>query len=225
MAETYVLEDENGCEYFCKVVDKHLFIPEIIKSLPVVEEMHANGVERICYPIRGGKGLYITVNGILIVLFNYIPFPQNYEYRAYSLGQLIAQIHLATPRMTVDISKESFEFTYRLKFEQQLENALQPKSAERALIALQKVLSTHEKSIRSYYAEFLRLTELCKKEACKLVITHGDAPGNVLVKAVDDLYIIDWDEVMLTAAERDFWMMDHVPEFMLVIEIYLTIMK
>jgi ribosomal protein S18 acetylase RimI-like enzyme len=47
-----------------------------------------------------------------------------------------------------------------------------------------------------------------------MVFTHGDAPGNVLVKSPDDIYIIDWDELSLAPPERDMWMIDHLPEFM-----------
>lgn len=34
------------------------------------------------------------------------------------------------------------------------------------------------------------------------------------MKSAKDIYVIDWDEAALTPAERDTWMIDHIPEFM-----------
>ena len=71
-----------------------------------------------------------------------------------------------------------------------------------------------EAEISCYYAEYLRLSTLCKAEAGDFVITHGDAPGNVLVRSSEDIYLIDWDNVLLAPPERDMWIMDHFPEFL-----------
>lgn len=82
VAQTYILEDNKGCQYFCKLVDKPLFIAEIIKSLPAIAQMHANGIDRIAYPIKARDGLHVFVGNTLVVLFNYIPAPQSYDYSA-----------------------------------------------------------------------------------------------------------------------------------------------
>ena len=37
-----------------------------------------------------------------------------------------------------------------------------------------------------------------------MYITHGDAFGNV-IKDKEDLYIIDWDDLLLAPLERDLW--------------------
>src|SRR5262249_21693617 len=54
----------------------------------------------------------------------------------------------------------------------------------------------------------------CRQTTFDLVITHGDPGGNVLVKSPSDLYLIDWDEILLAPAERDLWIHDDRPEFM-----------
>lgn len=50
------------------------------------------------------------------------------------------------------------------------------------------------------------------RSAPALVMTHGDAPGNVLVRSAEDFTIIDWDEGMLAPAERDLWVLEHEPD-------------
>ena len=213
VAETYILEDSKGCKYFCKLIDKPLFIREIIKSLPVVAQMHANGIDRITYPIRAHEKLHIFVGDTLVVLFNYIPALQSYDYNAYSLGLLTAQIHAITPHITADIPRENFQFPGRSLFDAHFENSLCAQNIDPVIQALQKVLFAHEKDIHRHYSKFLQLGILCRSQPCELVITHGDAPGNVLVKSQEDIYIIDWDETMLAPAERDLWMVDHLPDF------------
>jgi len=214
VAETYVLEDEESNQYFCKLVDKPLFIEEIIRALPLVAAMHAQGIERICYPIENANGLYLFVKDTLIVLYNHIPALQSEDYSAYALGQLTAQIHALTPHKTPESSREDFTFPYRELFDQRFDGTLASRRVDPVTKAFQAVLRRHEAEIRGHVAEFQRLAKVCWGEAREFVITHGDAPGNVLVKSLEDIYIIDWDEALLAPAERDLWMIDHIPEFM-----------
>ena len=37
------------------------------------------------------------------------------------------------------------------------------------------------------------------------MITHGDGPGNVLQDPSGEIYLVDWDDVMLAPRERDLW--------------------
>src|SRR5688572_31421853 len=80
VAETYRIEFA-GDTYFCKIVDKPLFIPKIIRSLPVLDAMQDAGFERVNTPIKTVSGaLYVTLDGVLIVLFSYIDAPQSYDF-------------------------------------------------------------------------------------------------------------------------------------------------
>lgn len=214
VAETYLIEDTKGNQYFCKLVDKPLFIPGIIKTLPVVEEMHSKGIDRICYPIRGAEGLYFFVDSTLVVLFNYIPASQSFDYNPFTLGKLLAEIHLITPKITIQDPKEEFEFTNQSLFDEQFEGVLASKSSDPVIQEFKKLLHLHEDEVRHFKALFQRLCKLCKEEADTRVLTHGDAATNVLVKSSDDIYIIDWDEMRLAPAERDLWMSDERPGFM-----------
>src|ERR1700751_5688302 len=76
VSTTYILTDVQDRNYFCKCVDKPLFIPDIIKSLPVVEAMYVQGLHQIACPLRAAGGLYLFVEGTLVVLFNYIAAQQ-----------------------------------------------------------------------------------------------------------------------------------------------------
>ena len=54
--ETYILETADGDRYFCKIIVSPSLIPGIIRTLPVLKDMHDKGIERICHPIPGKDG-------------------------------------------------------------------------------------------------------------------------------------------------------------------------
>jgi hypothetical protein len=176
--------------------------------------MYSKGVVKIGCPMRGRDGLYILVGNVLIVLFNYIPAPQSYDYSEHGLGRLLAQIHDVTARVTVATPAEDFTCALPPRFDERFEGTLNSTSTDPVIETLQTVLRAHETEIRHYLAEFLRLGALCREQRWQGVITHGDAPGNVLVKSFEDIYLIDWDEILLAPPERDLWIMDHSQAFL-----------
>lgn len=198
VAQTYIL---NG-SCFAKLVDKREWIPQIVRSLPTLVEMRRLGIRRIGCPIPtiGGE-LHLLTGGVLVVVFELIEAAQSYDYSTFALGDLLGGIH----SVKASGLRDTFEFPRRDEFDAYVAGA----TGE-----LRAVLDRYDDQIRFHRSNFDRVVPLCRRSAGPLVITHGDAPGNVLVRAPDDLYLIDWDEILLGAAERDLWMLDHDPEFL-----------
>jgi hypothetical protein len=215
VAETYTIKTTDRQTYFCKIVDKPLFIPKIVVSLPVLDAIHDLGFERIGYPIKTRSGaLYLRVDNILIVLFNYIDAAQSYDFDYEVFGGLMGEVHALTPRITCEIPRERFSLKHKTLFEIQLDEILSAQSPDAVIEGLQRVLRKHEAMIKRQYAALQRLIIECSSSNIDLAITHGDAGGNVLVKSPTDLYLIDWDEILLAPPERDLWIHDHNPAFM-----------
>lgn len=213
VAETYIIETQDAKKYFCKLVDKVLFIPNIIRSLPICKEMHDKGIKRISYPITSKEGLYVQLDDTLIVLFNFIPAEQSYDYNMREFGKLTATIHALTPSITTSIPKESFKFEHEPLFLRHFQEGLNSASNNSVEKNLKVLLKKHERMLQRLYESFAALQKKYQGSKTNLVITHGDAPGNVLVKSFDDIYLIDWDEILLAPCERDMWMVDHDEEF------------
>ena len=216
VAETLVLTTADNTKYFCKITTKALFIPEVIRGLPLIDAVRASGVKRISYPVKSLDGrLFLMSKNALIVLYNYLPIPQSYDYDNFALGRLIAEIHSVSLKgITKDAPKEDFKMSYATEFENYFEGTLRYQGADPTTLALQKILRIYEPKIRLRLADFLYFGKKCREKTIEMVITHGDAPGNILVKSRDDLYLIDWDDVKLGGAEQDIWMMDHHAAFM-----------
>lgn len=45
-------------------------------------------------------------------------------------------------------------------------------------------------------------------------MTHGDSPENVSVKSREDLYFIDWDNIIIAPRELDTWNMEWSADYM-----------
>jgi len=205
VAETYIIESSNQ-KYFCKIITKPLFIPHVLDSLPILKGIHQTGFDRLNYPISALNGdLYQYQNNVLIVLFNYIEAPQSFEYDNYALGKLIASLHKITPPIGIFLPEENFSYKYQNEFENQLTQILIVNHEDKIVISLQKLISKYETEMKNDYDNFIKLSQKLKETKQAKVITHGDPGGNILVKSPKDLYLIDWDDILLSAPERDTW--------------------
>ena len=214
MAETYILDNDRGDRFFCKLIRKPLLIPQVERSLPVLQEMYDRGMTNTAPPVKGVSGFSTPVKEGIVVLFNYISAPQSETYSLYEFGRLMARIHEMTAEITTEIHREDFSGRDKINFEEYFGQAASACQADSAAAMLNEVLRRHERDIRAYVREFQRLCEVARAGDVDLVMTHGDAPGNVLVKSHDDLVLIDWDEIELAPAERDNWILDEFPEYM-----------
>lgn len=207
VAETFVLTDTKGQEYFAKITDKPLFQKQIIESLPVLDSMHKSGVEKICYPIPANSGLYCEFKDYLIVLFNNINAQQSYNYPMRSFGKLLGSIHASTAKVATLPKKETFDFSSARQTYANFKSILLQDTDDEFVNKFIAVGEAYEDDVSDYFSCFSKLSKRCAahKASFDYVITHNDAGGNVLVKSPDDLYLIDWDSIMLAPAERDTW--------------------
>ncbi len=210
VAQTWFASTKEN-KYFIKIVDKPLFIPEIIKSLPVVDAMHKAGITSINWPIQTiSEELYTWQGNSLIVIFNYIDAVQSYDYSDIVLGELLANIHKITPQVKVAIPEDNYEYEYKERFESQYHGIITGELAtEQLLVELQKILQIHQGRIDMQYQRLSELAQEMTKLNLGKVITHGDAGGNTLVKNPETLFLIDWDQILLSPPERDMWVPSH----------------
>jgi len=206
VAETYFVETDHE-KFFCKVISKQLFIPAVIDSLPVLNKMHELGQNRINYPISTLKGdLSVTDNGSLVVLFNYIDAPQSYDYDNFTLGKLLAEIHQLSEQMNAITPKEMFRFKHADIFEKKLEELVQLKSSNVTEQTASALLQENHEDLIRLYKVFRNISLTCQKsDDWQMILTHGDAPGNILVNSPTDFYIVDWDDILFAPSERDLW--------------------
>jgi thiamine kinase-like enzyme len=214
VAQTFIIRAETR-NLFCKVVDKKLFIPSLIASLSALDNMYQLGFNKINYPIpTSSQEFYVMYDGVLIVLFNYIDAPQNYTYDNFVFGKTMAEIHNLTEKLTASLLKETFQFKHQKTFKKQMMNIISLKAKDDVVSSLKTLLSKNQNEMLKFFNNFLEIAKNCQGQEWQMVITHGDAPGNILVKSPKDFYIVDWDDMLLAPAERDLWFLVNKKEFM-----------
>ncbi|MCB9813178.1 MAG: phosphotransferase [Pseudomonadales bacterium] len=214
VAETYFIETDRG-KFFCKVIDKQLFIPGVIRSLPILKKLHTLGQNRINYPLTTlHNNLFVMDNGSLLVLFNYIEAPQSYDYDNFLFGKLLGEIHLLSEQLNLDTPKETFHFKHADIFENRLSDLVELESPNITEQAASTLLRKSQDTLLQFYKIFQNLSSTCQKKNWQMLLTHGDAPGNILVKSPTDFYIVDWDDILFAPAERDLWFLLDKKDFM-----------
>lgn len=215
VAETYIIAVDANTAYFCKIIDKPIFIEQIIKSLPALNAIHQLKFDRVNYPIPTQSGsFHFMVDRSLVVLFNYIDAPQSYEYSLMTFGDLTGQIHRLSKKINTPMPIERFKFIYQDDFEYGYRDTIHEASDDPVIEDFRLLVRHYHDGLMRYYAHYHRLAERCRKIDFEYVITHGDAPGNVLMKSPTDIYIIDWDEILLAPPERDLWFLEDEPDFL-----------
>lgn len=213
-AETYVLQDETGRQYFCKIMDRPDFIRTILPTLPVLREMKERGISRIAAPVPAKNGLSVEAEGALIVLLDFIPAVQGYDYDLHVFGKLLGEIHALTPRLVTQLPARGFS-SFREEFlTQELPRLMTLQTGDIALQSLQALLRKYEDDTRACIDAFFHFSKICGEKPFIFVNTHGDVVGNVLVKSPQDIYLIDWDEMERGPPERDLWALGEKPDFM-----------
>jgi thiamine kinase-like enzyme len=215
VAETFIITS-NEVRYFVKFVNKPLFRQKILASVEIQYLLHRSGFERMNYPIRSIKGEYCIVSeDSVLLVYNYIDAEQSYDYDLRAMGRLEADLHQRDSTSLLNIKQEDFQPQEALSFPDVLQGILESKSNDPIEQDLTRIFHQQEVQLDSDYQLFTVLLEQCRVKAAKYdyVVTHGDAGGNTLVKTPTDLYLIDWDEIILAPAERDIWTLWLKPEF------------
>jgi len=80
--------------------------------------------------------------------------------------------------------------------------------------SLKSLIKKYLSELEFDYKKFQDIASAISKLNHKMVVTHGDAPGNVLIKNSRNIYIVDWDEITLSPPERDVCFLDDDEKFM-----------
>lgn len=206
VGETYIITTNTGEKFFVKKVKSSDIVDKIIKGLPVLNELHQRGVTNINYPIPAKNGaLYILDSSSIVVVFCYILGTTTWDFPKTKFYKLLAEIHTITPKITTIIRKETFDIVFKDKVETYLEVALNGEPQDDIEKGTKALMNRHTEELNRFWMEFVDLAEYCETKSGDFVLTHGDATGNVIVDKKGEVYIVDWDEIMLAPRERDNW--------------------
>jgi hypothetical protein len=195
--------------YVFKIIPKERVSDNLDKSLLSLFELANLGIDNVTIinPDKFNK-LSIVLGDSVCMLFDRIdakwvsPKDLNNEQYLKVLNSLIR-----IQSFTKDIKSlpvENFEFKKHIDIKNLLEKFESGIVLDEKTNLLKTEIQPHVNFIKNQISSFEKILSVVETESkkCQWVITHGDYPGNVLVKD-QKIFIIDWDELMLAPKERD----------------------
>jgi spectinomycin phosphotransferase len=134
-----------------------------------------------------------------------------------AVGSTLDQIHRVNPPSSEDcpsLRTETFDPTgYRLSIGDIESQHIHSPGSGRYEQELRSVWIAYESTIHTAMSAMEALADLLRERSGPFVICHADLhPGNIIRSQDGQVFLIDWDEVMLAPRERDFLFVGVVPE-------------
>lgn len=184
-------------------------------SIRIPKYLAENGIEQIISPLITKFGDLWTQLEIMtnytVILYPFIKGNNAVnvtlsETQWLEFGSTIKRIHTAIipSEITGNIPKETFTSKWFEILETFLNFAKREVFDDPISLKTSKLLISKETEISGLIHQSKELADTLKKQSHKYVLCHGDIHGwNLLVSSKNELYVIDWDTLILAPKERD----------------------
>jgi spectinomycin phosphotransferase len=205
----YRADTAAGERYFLKLRAGHSFRTA---SLAVPHYLHSQGVPHILAPLAAAGGaLWADMGDYTLTLYPLLEARTAYdaglsddEWR--TLGATTQRIHSAQlpPDMLSLLRAESFIPSRRTMIDRMTQLAAEGPPADDLTAELAALWRARGDTIRAVVARANQLGAELRQRQLPLALCHADLHcWNVLVDGGRQLWIVDWDEVVLAPKERD----------------------
>jgi hypothetical protein len=216
VGETYIVDPADGPRLFAKILPPAPHVPRLIRSLPVLEELHALGLP-VNRPLRTRAGdLAVPLGVRTLIVFDYISNQPNgrfgYDFAAFV--DVLARVHAATPQIRSPLGREDFTLPWAADLETHWPAVMQAGTTAPGWVGdVARMFQPYQAQMKTDWATLQALTATCRVASWTPVLTHSDAPGDNVLTGLDGrVYLVDWDDVLLGPAERDTWFHLHAAQ-------------
>ena len=209
VAETFDVRAWDGRRFFAKLLPPWADAAAVMRGLPVLEELHALGIDTVSRPVRTRTGgLSVELHARPLIVFDFVA-GRSGRASDYDLEQyvaLLARIHRATALVKAAVPREEFGLPRAEKLERFVEHVLREPPSTPPRAETPRLMKRHREQIERDWATLVALSRSCRQAAWTPLVTHGDGLGdNVIVGDDGRLHLVDWDVLLLAPAERDTW--------------------
>ena len=208
-AGLYRVVSEDGISYLVRVksgpfYEPGCFVPRFLRD---------RGIESVVPPLfNGASALWTRLGNWTVSVYTFLDgdtgWPGMTDEHWKKTGIIFKRIHeVALPyEMLQSLRKETFDPTEYIRWVPAFEArcaACEPgRPAERALYAS---WMAHRTAIQDTLTALERLAGELSGRAFQQVICHADLhPGNLMRDRAGQVFVIDWEDVMIAPKERDF---------------------
>lgn len=209
-ARVYRVVSEQGDAYLLKAKQGPLYEP----AYRVPRYLRDQGITSVVAPLpMREQALWVTVDKWMLVLYPFIDGDSSWNpgmSDAYwrGLGAAFKQIHqVKLPAESFQgVRKEAFELAEyhhgMLTIEARLAQFVGNNAFEQSLY---KNWMAYQATIHAVMDSMEKLADHLRQQAGPLVICHADLhTANIIRTSDGEVFIIDWDDIMLAPRERDF---------------------
>jgi spectinomycin phosphotransferase len=208
-AGVYRIVSRQKTDYLLKVTSRPLYEPRYL----IPGFLKDQGITSVVAPIPTTEGsLWTQVQEWTIAVFPFIEgstgLPEMTQEHWKETGAIFKQIHQAVlpPIGFESLRKENFnpkEYVQWVRdFETEYANSTGKDATEHAFLSYWK---EHQSIIHTVLNSLEKLAKILQSQSLPQVICHADLHANNLIcNNAGNVFVIDWDEVMLAPKERDF---------------------
>lgn len=208
-ARAYTVKTNNQSLYFVKIKQRS----DSVWNITLVDLLHRSGMPCIVPVIKTNQGhVSLPIGDFYITVYPFMQGVNGFEKNLtdcqwIDLGKALKTLHnFKLPQSLIqNLPQENYSSTSRDYVRSFLGNipescAYNDEIAHNFLNFIQAHKATIERVVER--ADFLG--NLIKTQDQKLVLCHGDIhAGNVLITEQGNIYIVDWDDLILAPKERD----------------------
>jgi len=209
-AGVYRVVSGQGTAYLLKVTSRPLYEPSCL----VPRYLSNQGITSVVAPIPTRSGtLWTKLVNWTVILYPFIEGDTSLtgmtDEQWKEVGTIFKRIHQArlSPEGFESLRKETFDPTEYTRWVHAFEtNHLHLRhGGSRSSRTLRTDWRAHQSTIHTGVTSLEKLAEILKACSFPYVICHADLhPANLLRDHAGQVFVIDWDEVMLAPKERDF---------------------
>jgi spectinomycin phosphotransferase len=208
-AGVYHVVSRQGSEYLLKVTSRLLYEPSCL----VPAYLQNQGIASIVAPVPTRSGaLWARIKEWMVILYPWISGECSLtgmtDAQWKQVGSIFQHIHQAKlpPSGFESLRKECFDPTEYTQWIRTFEtHHLQQSSASASQRTLRTSWKVHQPTIHMAMTILEKLAAMLQSRTLATVICHADLHARNLIRDPSgQVFVIDWDEVMLAPKERDF---------------------
>jgi spectinomycin phosphotransferase len=208
-AGVYRAVSESGMAYLLKVTSRPLYEPRCL----VPRYLNDQGIISVVAPLRSRSGaLWTVLAEWTAIVYPWISGESSLtgmtDEQWKQLGTSFQQIHQVSlpPVGFESLRKETFDPSEYMQWVRAFET--QHVHAEDGGVVERVVRSSwvaHQSTIHTILTSLEKLAGVLRSRTLPSVICHGDLHARNLIRdRADQVFVVDWDEVLLAPKERDF---------------------
>ena len=208
-AGVYRVVSKQETAYLLKVTSRPLYEPRCL----VPRYLNDQGITSVVAPVPTRSGsLWARVEEWTVIVYPFIDGDTSWtgmtDEQWRKVGTIFQRIHqVMLPPFFESLREETFDPTEYARWIRVFEaqHAQAPDYGSGSSRALRSCWMAHQPTIHTVVTSLEKLAGVLQSRTLPYVICHADLhPANLLRDHLGQVFVIDWDEVMLAPKERDF---------------------